>query len=60
MRSNLLEFEKAFKWSNLIKRLSIVQHFELQFRLGRSYQAGTCTIETSAKRAFKSYLFVIR
>ena len=44
-------------WSNLIKRLSIVQ---LQFRLGKSYQAGTCTIETSAKRAFKSYLFVIR
>ena len=60
--SILLEFEKSNEVVkiNLIKPLSIVQSFELQFRLGRSYQAWTCTNEISAKKAFKSFLFGIR
>ena len=66
---NLLDFEKTIEvFKVMIRKLfshclqwykSIFQYFELHFRLGTSYQAGTDTIANCVKRAFKPYIFVI-
>ena len=54
-------------WGHMcIKKLSksvltlIYYQYIYNISLGRSYEAGTCTIVISVKRAFKCYLFCYR